>query len=430
MNRNELNTLKEISSFQNAELKKLLQYLETNSPFYKELFRKHNINLSEINSIADLSKIPVTTKADLQNRNPDFLCVDPSLLIDYCSTSGTLGTPVTIALTENDLQRLALNEYLSFKSAGASKNDIIHLMLSLDRQFMAGVAYFLGARMMGAGIIRGGPGNISMHLDTIHRIHPTILVAVPSFIVSLIGYAFENNIDLNKTSVKKIICIGENIRNDDFTLNAIGERITKNWNVELFSTYASTEQQTAFTECSCGNGGHHQPQLLIFEVLDENDNPLPPGESGELTITTLGVEGMPLLRYKTGDLCTYYTDKCDCGLITSRISPVKGRKQHLIKFKGTTLYPQTIFNALNAIVEVNDFVVKLFTNDMGLDDLELNLSVDGEPKEVDKEIRHLLQSKLRIVPSIRYQSLENIQKMQVAEGKRKINKLIDERASK
>lgn len=421
------NSLAEIKAFQNAELAKLLNYLNSHSPFYRELFANSSVDISAITSVDQLASLPVTTKEDLQLRNMDFLCVDKSSIIDYCSTSGTLGTPVTIALTENDLNRLATNEYLSFKCAGASEHDIIHLMLSLDRQFMAGIAYYIGARKLGAGIIRGGPGNFSMHIDTIQRLHPTVLVAVPSFIVSLIGYAFDNNINLDKTSVKKIICIGENIRNDDLTLNAIGTRITKNWNVELYSTYASTEQQTAFTECSGGQGGHHQPQLLIYEVLDEQNNPLPPGIPGELTVTTLGVEGMPLLRYKTGDICTYIETPCSCGRITSRISPVKGRKKQLIKYKGTTLYPQTIFNALNAIEPVNDYVVKLFRNDMGTDDIELNLSVSGEIKIVDLEIRHLLQSKLRIVPFIKYLPLEVVQKMQVSEGKRKVSKLVDER---
>src|SRR4029077_3419594 len=153
----------------------------------------------------------------------------------------------------------------------------------------------------------------SLQWETIAKLKPTAIVAVPSFIHKLIQYAGEHNIDINTTSVKKAICIGENIRNTDFSLNVLGKKITEAWNIHLYSTYASTEMQTAFTECSEGRGGHHQPELLIVELLDENNQQVKPGEPGEVTITTLGVEAMPLLRYKTGDICISFDQPCGCG---------------------------------------------------------------------------------------------------------------------
>jgi len=209
-------TVQQLNSYQLGELKKLLAYLEDKSPFYREHFKKHNLNVSNISGSGDLAEIPAVTKEDLQNNNWDFLCVDRRSVVEYCTTSGTLGSPVTIALTENDLERLAKNELESFKCAGVNSDDIILLTVSLDRMFMAVIAYYLGARALGAGIIRGGPGNFSMQLELIERMHPTVLVAVPSFVAGMAAYAEAHNIDLNKSSVKKIICIGENIRNDDF----------------------------------------------------------------------------------------------------------------------------------------------------------------------------------------------------------------------
>lgn len=417
----------DIRLYQSEQLVRLLAYLSQNSPFYKDHFQRHGINTGNITSVDQLHLLPVTVKDDLQSRNMDFLCVPEAQIAEYCSTSGTLGHPVTIALTENDLQRLTQNEYLSFKCAGATENDIFLLMLTLDRQFMAGIAYFLGARQLGAGIIRGGPGNVAMHLDTIQRLKPTVLVAVPSFVGGMIAYAKANEIDLNKTSVKKIICIGENIREETLVPNALGSRMLENWNVSIHSTYASTEQQTAFTECEYGCGGHHQPGLLIFEVLDENNRQVQPGVNGELAITTLGVEGMPLLRYKTGDICTYFTEPCKCGRNSFRISPIAGRRQQLVKYKGTTLYPQTIFNALNTIPEIADYVVKVKSNDLKLDDLEIILALSARSAISDQQIRQILQSKLRIVPTISYLPAADIQQMQNQPGKRKLSKFIDER---
>jgi phenylacetate-CoA ligase len=413
---------------QEQKLQELLVYLSKNSPFYKELFAKHHIDISDIRTIADLALIPTTTKDDLQQRNNDFLCVPAEDVIEYTSTSGTLGNPVTIALTENDLQRLAYNEYSSFSCADGSKDDTYQLMLTLDRQFMAGIAYYMGIRKLGAGIIRLGPGVPSLQWETIKRLKPTAIVAVPSFILKLIQYAKDSGIDINETSVKKAICIGENIRNTDFSLNILGKKITEAWDIKLYSTYASTEMQTAFTECGEGKGGHYQPDLVIVELLDENNQQVAPGTPGEVTITTLGVEGMPLLRYKTGDMCMYFDEPCACGRTSLRLSSIMGRKKQMIKFKGTTLYPPALFDLLNEREEILDFVIEVSSNEIGLDQVLIYIVPSELSEEVDHRIRAYLQARLRVSPHIKYVTAETIQKMQFSEASRKAIKFVDKRS--
>ena len=413
---------------QEKKLQELLSYVNKNSAFYRELFAANNIRTEDIRSVNDLSVIPPTTKEDLQQRNTDFFCVGRDKIIEYTSTSGTLGSPVTVALTEKDLQRLAYNEYLSFLCADGSDSDIYQLMLTLDRQFMAGIAYYSGIRKMGAGIIRIGPGVPSLQWETIQRLKPTAIVAVPSFIVKLIQFAKEHNIDINNCSVKKAICIGENIRNTDFTLNILGKKITESWDIHLYSTYASTEMQTAFTECGEGKGGHYHPELVIVELLDENNEPVKQGDSGEVTITTLDIEGMPLIRYKTGDICTYYDEPCACGRQGLRLSPVMGRKKQMIKFKGTTLYPPALFDLLNEMEEVKEFVVEVSSNDIGMDQVLLHLVPANQTEECDRKIRAYLQARLRVSPAIHYISFTDIQKMQFPEAGRKAVKFIDRRS--
>src|SRR4030095_1757925 len=127
---------------------------------------------------------------------------------------------------------------------------------------------------------------------------------------------------------------------------------------QLYSTYASTEMQTAFTECSQGRGGHLQPELVIAELLDENEKPVPSGTSGEVTITTLGLEAMPLLRYKTGDICIAHHEPCSCGRNSLRLSPVIGRKKQMIKYKGTTLFLPALSDILNDMKDIYDYVVE------------------------------------------------------------------------
>jgi phenylacetate-CoA ligase len=259
----EKKSTQEIKTFQEAELAKVLTYLQEKSPFYSKLFKKENIDISSIKTIEDLVKIPTSSKDDLQLYNHDFICVDKTDIVDYVTTSGTLGDPVTFALTDKDLERLAYNEAISFACAGGTNKDLYQLTTTIDRRFMAGLAYFLGVRKLGAGIIRVGSGIPELQWDTILKMKPNILIAVHSFIIKLIEFAEKNNIDYRSSTIKAAVCIGESLRDQNFELNTLGKKIKEKWNIELYSTYASTEMSTAFTECEYQVGGHQHPELII-----------------------------------------------------------------------------------------------------------------------------------------------------------------------
>lgn len=416
-----------IKIFQEEKLRTLLSYVKDRSPFYQKLFQANNIDVDSIQTLEDLMRIPVTTKDDLQNHNWDFLCVPKQAIAEYTSTSGTLGKPVTIALTKNDLDRIAYNEAISFTCAGCGADDIFQLMLTLDRQFMAGIAYYSGVQKMGAGVVRIGPGLPTMQMESIERFKPTVLIGVPSFLVKLVEFAEEHGIRLQDTSVKKIICIGESVRTPDFQLNALGVRITKDWNVDLVSTYASTEMQTAFTECEEGKGGHLHPELLIVELLDEKNQPVAPGMTGEVTITTLGVEGMPLVRYKTGDLSVAHHGACTCGRQTLRLGPVMGRKQQMIKLKGTTLYPPGIFEIIHNVKGIADFIVEVYTSPLGVDELRLYILPSADQLTVEKQLVQEFQSRLRVTPEMVFKSPAVFEKLMAAHAGRKIQRFLDRR---
>lgn len=404
-------------------------YLEKNSPFYQRLFKEHNIDIRNIHSLKDIRFLPTTTKTDMQEHNWDFLCVPSIEIKEYTATSGTMGKPVTVALTGNDLERLSYNEQQSFIIADGKPENTYQLMLTLDRQFMAGIAYYKGIRKLGAALVRTGPGLPAMQWETLMRLQADSIVTVPSFMLSLIEWAKEHDIDLKHTPVKKAICIGESIRGADFELNALGEKIAQDWPVKIYNTYASTEMQTAFTECSAGMGGHQQPDLIILEILDEEGNPLPVGQYGEVTITTLGIEGMPLLRYRTGDICAYYDSVCSCGRTTRRLTPVLGRKQQMIKYKGTTLYPPAIFDILNNISFIKDYVVEVFTNKLGTDELRLHIHTLIPVDDCELKLKPLLQAKLRVVPHLHFHSGAAMHQMQFPPASRKQVRFIDNRTN-
>lgn len=426
----ELQTKEDIKLFQEQKLKETLWYVFENSPYYKNLFKKQGISPDSILTLEDLSNLPVTTKDDLQHYNWDFLCVPQNNIVEFTSTSGTLGKPVIIALTENDLQRLAYNESISFACADGTRDDLYQLMLTLDRQFMAGIAYYEGIRKLGAGLIRVGPGLPAMQWEVIERLKPTVLVAVPSFIIKLVEFANQQGIDLNQSSVHKAVCIGESLRDGNLDLNTLGKKISDHWNIRLYGTYASTEMQTAFTECAHGAGGHHHPELIIVELLNEKNKPVNTGDVGEVTITTLGVEGMPLVRYKTGDMAKAYDSPCPCGRKTIRLGPVLGRHQQMIKLKGTTIYPPGIFDILNQFEDVKDYVVEAYTGDLGTDEIKLHLCVDGKRDNIAAKLKNAFQSRLRVLPFFEFVNATEIEKIQLADKSRKIKKFVDNRNKK
>ena len=420
-------SLTDIRAYQDKKLKELLPYLQANSPYYQRLFKKYNIDIDQIRTVADLTHLPVTTKTDLQKHNEEFLCVERNKIIDYITTSGTLGDPVTFAMTEKDLERLAYNEAVSISCPGIGANDVIQLTTTMDKRYMAGLAYFLGARKLGAGIIRVGAGIPELQWDSINRFKPTTLIAVPSFLLKLIQYAEEHSIDYTSSPIKQAICIGETIRNNDLKLTVLAQRIKEKWPIDLYSTYASTEMGAAFTECQFKHGGHHHPELLIVEFLDQHNQPVADGEPGEVTITSLGIEGMPLLRFKTGDICHHYTEPCSCGRNTLRVGPVLGRRQQMIKFKGTTLYPSALYNVLDTIEFVTNYQVEVSTNNIGTDDITIFFACKTPPENYEKIIKDHFRAVLRVTPNMVIKSHDQIEKDKYPGGARKPLVFIDRR---
>ena len=416
----------EIKVFQEELLRKHLEYLAEHSAYYKRMFASYGIDISKIRTIEDLVKIPFTEKKDLQLYNDDFLCCPKEDIVDYVTTSGTLGDPVTFGCTEKDLQRLAYNEKKSFACAGLKHGDIVQLMTTIDKRFMAGLAYFLGIRELGASIIRVGNGIPELQWDTIKRLRPDTIMCVPSFILRLIQYAEAHGIDYKNSSVRRIIGIGEGLRDQDFNLNLLGRKIKEKWDVQLFATYSSTEMGATFSECEYGMGGHVHPELIIVEIIGEDDLPVPDGEPGEIVVTTLGVEGMPLLRFRTGDIAAKRVEQCKCGRWSYRLTPLVGRKNNMIKLKGTTLYPPAINDVLDNAEYVENYVVEVSLSEAGTDFVTvkagLKCKTDFDPV---KDLKDRFRSRIRVAPEVIILPAEEIAKVNFPAKSRKPVKFID-----
>ncbi|MBQ7268534.1 MAG: AMP-binding protein [Bacteroidales bacterium] len=418
-----------IKAFQEERLREQINYLALHSPYYRGVFADNGIDPQSIRTLEDLQRIPFTDKDDLHGRNMDFLCVPRDEVIDYVTTSGTTGDPVTFCLTEKDLQRLALNEKKSFACAGVKPGDVVQLMTTLDKRFMAGLAYFLGLRELGAGVVRVGNGIPELQWDTIRRLRPDTIMCVPSFILRLIQYADEHGIDYRASSIRRIIGIGEGLRDQDFNLNLLGRKISGQWpEVQLFATYSSTEMSATFSECPCGCGGHLHPELLILEIIGEDGLPVPDGQAGEVVVTTLGVEGMPLLRFRTGDIAARISGQCRCGRWSPRITPLLGRKNNMIKFKGTSLYPPAINDVLDNTDYVENYVVVVRDSEAGTDDVLVRCGLKFEPPfDPVKDLKDRFRARIRVAPQVEIRPAAEIAAVNFPPKSRKPVKFIDER---
>ncbi len=421
----------EIRNFQDGLLRDAVEYLAEHSGYYRRMFRESGIDVGDIRTIDDLAHIPFTEKRDLQLYNEEFLCCPKAKIVDYITTSGTLGEPVTFGCSEHDLQRLAYNEKKSFACAGLKPGSILQLMTTLDKRFMAGLAYFLGIRELGASIIRVGNGIPELQWDTIRRLKPDTLMCVPSFILRLLQYAEEHGIDWRESSVRRIIGIGEGLRDQNFELNLLGRKIKEKWDVDLYATYSSTEMGATFSECRYGCGGHVHPELIIVEIIGEDNLPVPNGQPGEVVVTTLGVEAMPLLRFRTGDIAAKIVEPCRCGRNSYRLTPLVGRKNNMIKLKGTTLYPPALNDVLDNTDYVENYVVVVRDSDAGTDEVVVRVGLKGSPSDdVVKDLKDRFRSRVRVAPIVEVRPVEEIRAVNFPAKSRKPVKFVDERTTK
>jgi phenylacetate-CoA ligase len=390
------------------------RHAKRRSPFYRELFRG-------IMGVPRLEELATVDKKMISGRNLDFLCVPRGRIAEIVTTSGTTGQPLLWMLTAADIRRLAVNEKLSFECAGLTPRDTVLVAVALDRGFIAGLAYWQGLRELGCTAVRAGASSALLVLEMIERIRPTAVVAVPSFLRVIAAKAQETGFFLKKSPVKKLVCIGEPVRDGGFALNAAGRAIEAAWGAKVFSTYGVTELANSLCECAAGAGGHLHDEQLHLEILDDAGQPVRDGEVGEVVATTFGVEAMPLIRYRTGDCAALHSQPCRCGRKTPRLGPIVGRKNQRLKFKGTSLFPSAVQAVLEEARGVESFVIIARAENELSDSIEILFRGSAPAARV----REAIQARTRIAPVVRHAAHARIEALQLPPQARKRTTFID-----
>ena len=415
----------QIKSFQENQLKRHLSYCQQHSPYYQRLMEQTGLFPDNID-LKSFSNFPLTSKTDIEEFNDDFCAVPPEKIVDIVLSSGTTGKPTRIMYTESDLQRLAYNEDVSLSACGITDSDTALLTCTMDRCFIAGLAYFSGLRRIGTAIIRNGQNTLESHSSVIARLHPTVVVGVPSFLKKLGHFMIHSGLESELTSVKKLVCIGEPIRDENLKPTDTGAELERVWQAQIYSTYASSESITSFCECEAGAGGHLLADLALVEIVDDSGSVLSPGETGEVVVTPFGTTGMPLLRFKTGDISYLIEDSCQCGRNTPRLAPIQGRKAQMLKIKGTTLYPQAIFTVLESFEKIEEYYI-LAEAQSELSDLVTVYAAVQDTSLDAVTIQNKLQASLRVKPDVKIEPVSTIRQKVFDPGSRKPMRFFDNR---
>jgi phenylacetate-CoA ligase len=274
---------------------------------------------------------------------------------------------------------------------------------------------------MGCGVVRVGPGLPAMVLEMIGRVRPTAIVSVPSFLRIVAEKAAETGFNLAGSSVQKMICIGEPVRDESLAPNAMGRFLELAWSARVYSTYGVTELASSLCECDAGAGGHLHPELLHLEILDDAGQPVPDGTVGEVVATTFGVEAMPLIRYRTGDCAALFRQPCACGRTTPRLGPIVGRKHQKLKVKGTTVFPSALQAVLEETAGVETYAI-VARSEGGLSDT-VEVLVCGSVS-LDA-LRDAFRGRTKIAPLLRAASPPEIEALQILPHSRKRRWFVD-----
>lgn len=406
-----------LRALQFARLKNLVERVYNTVPFYKEKLDKAGVKPSDIKCLADISKLPFTTKTDLRDTYPyGLLAVPQSEIVEIHMSSGTTGTPVVDAYTAKDLDDWAEGMARTLSGAGATHNDTIQNAYGYGL-FTGGMGVHHGARKLGATVIPISSGNTQKQLMLMRDFKSNLFTCTPSYAMYMAEQAKEMGVDVKKLSLRAA-CLGaepwsEGMRN----------QIESAWGIKAYDIYGLTEitgPGVAF-ECEAQYGMHVNEDLWFPEIIDpETEQPVPDGEKGELVITTITKEGTPLIRYRTRDITFIITKPCACGRTTRKIHRLFGRTDDMLIIRGVNVFPSQIENALVDIqgVEPNYLIVVNRNEETHLDEAELHVEVSAEQftdetkgmEALRNTISSVMKSKLGIMLKVKLVEPKSIER--------------------
>jgi len=382
---------KKIQELQLNRLRETLHHVYNNVPFYKNKFKELKIKPDDIKTLEDTKKLPFTTKNDLRDNAPfGMMAASLDNCIELHASSGTTGTPVTVCYTPNDMKVWSEVMARCLTMSGLTKKDVFQNPIPYGT-FTGAFGFHYGAQKVGALVIPSGMGQSERQLKLMQYYGTTFIGGVASYAMRLSQVAQELGIDLKKLKVRNGLFGAEM-----FT-PGLKKRIQDAWNMDVHDIYGLTEMcgPGVSADCDEHDGLHLWEDHFLVEVLDPITlEPVGPEEEGEMVLTTLTKEGMPLLRYRTRDITRLYDQEvCQCGRTNIKHTPIKARSDDMIIIRGTNIYPGQIESVLMKNENVGgNWRMVLTTDEKDMDQLMVEVESKTPLSQVDK---NNLEEKLR-----------------------------------
>ena len=403
----EVETMSEegLRALQLERLKKTVKHC-MNSPFYQQKFQELGITPDDIKTLDDVTKLPFTSKEDLRENYPFGLaCVPMKDCVRLHSSSGTTGNPTVVLHSQKDLEEWANAVARCLWMVGSRPEDVFQNSAGYG-MFTAGLGFQYGAEKVGMLTVPAAAGNTIRQIKFIKDFGTTVLHAIPSYASRIYEVMKDEGVDPRKDTNLRVLCIGAEPHSEEQR-----QRIEENLGVKAYNSYGISEMMgpgVAF-ECQEQNGLHIWEDYFIVEIIDPVTlKPVPDGELGELVLTTINREAMPLLRYRTRDLTRILPGDCPCGRHHKRLARLQGRSDDMMILKGVNIFPIQIEKILLGFKELNtDYLITLETvdsNDIMTIEVELNQMFTDDYnrlKALEREITRQLKDEILITPRVK-----------------------------
>ena len=397
----------ELEQIKIERLQATLNRAINNVPFYHDLFAEQGVVPEKVRNEDDLAEIPFTTREHLVDNQPyGFFAVTLKDIARIQSSSGTTGRPVVVGYTKNDRNHWAEVLARILCATGVDSRDIVQVSFAYGL-FSGGFGLDMGAEHMGATVIPVSVGDVEQQIRIMKDYHTTCLFSTPSYAMQIANYISNMRLRTQELSLRRGLFGAEPWSED------IRARIESALGIEAYDIYGISELMGPGVagECECKAGLHIWEDHFFPEIVDpETGKRLGPGQEGELVVTTLTRESMPLIRYRTGDITSLTYDPCECGRNHARISRIKSRKTDMIIIRGVNVYLRDVDELLNKLFSIPVRYQLVAQRDETGDNLEVLIEVSSRLfademrnyRHMEATLKHALSTRLSFEPTVRF----------------------------
>jgi phenylacetate-CoA ligase len=395
----------ELKKMQYRLLKTLVYRLYSFSPFYHERMREQKVHPDDIGSLEDIRKLPFMYKRDLRDNYPDrIFTASQDDLVRYHVSSGTTGKPTVVGYTQADLNNWTASLARGLTSCGLGRGDVIQVSYGYGL-FTGGLGLHYGAERIGATVLPTSVGNTERQIELMQDLHATAIACTPSYLLHMGEVAEKMGV-----SIKNDTQLRAGILGAEPWSSTMKNRIEEWLGIKAYDIYGTSELSgPMFCECTAQKGFHVWSDLAYVEVLDtETGEPLPSGEKGELVITMLQKEALPMIRYRIGDISSIEDEVCPCGRTHPRVQRISGRVDDMLIIRGINVFPSQIEHALMNIPQVGEHFQIVVDRKGALDDMLVRVEVSPEAfsdkitdlMKISSMVEHRLRNTLNVAVKV------------------------------